>query len=87
MKCTICSGEDADPQDGLIVTDIAKVTVSYVCSPSCLVEYAWKLKQDQSKLSKSGPLRPNDFPKSLCAADKHLADPGYPCPECAKETE
>ncbi len=24
-----------------------------ICSPSCLVEYAWKLKESQPKLSKS----------------------------------
>jgi len=24
-----------------------------ICSPSCLVEWAWKLKDDQQKLSKS----------------------------------
>lgn len=25
--------------------------------------------------------------RPLCAAGKHLADEGYPCPECAKEPE
>lgn len=27
--------------------------IAFLCSPSCLVEYGWTLKQDQTKLSKS----------------------------------
>lgn len=28
-------------------------TIAMLCSPSCLVEFAWKLKEGQPKLSKS----------------------------------
>lgn len=33
---------------------------TFLCSPSCLVEWAWKLKESQEKLSKSKELNIND---------------------------
>lgn len=31
-----------------------------LCSPSCLVEYSWRLKEEQNKLSKSKKVENND---------------------------
>lgn len=35
----------------------------------------------------SQPKAPFIQPGGVCAAGKHFADEGYPCPECAKETD
>jgi len=54
MKCDNCGAQISRHQGEffeLYRVDLDIVTI--LCNPSCLVEYAWKLKEAQPKLSKS----------------------------------
>lgn len=41
------------PGDDQRRAELERMTITPICSPSCLVEWAWKLKETQEKLSKS----------------------------------
>jgi hypothetical protein len=54
-----------DKFDIILVTGSTSSRNAALCSPSCLVEWAWKLKEGQPKLSKSYPAgyHPAEFEK------------------------
>ena len=52
MTCCIC-GQKATPENGYVILGCSDGNERYVCCPSCLVDYAWQVKEKQSKLSKS----------------------------------
>lgn len=56
MVCNNCN-KSYTVLTGFIIQDFNKdyddVVDFYLCSPSCLVEWAWKIKGDQQKMSKS----------------------------------
>lgn len=53
-ECTMCGVKlDFDAKDYFIIYQADYDIDEYLCSPSCLVEFAWKLKESQPKLSKS----------------------------------
>lgn len=52
MACDNCGKQNEG--NGFMLTHLENVVPCVeVCSPSCLVELAWRLKEAQSKLSKS----------------------------------
>ena len=50
MKCTNC---EQDMQVASYTVQTNELKVAELCSPSCLVEWAWKEKDAQQKLNKS----------------------------------
>ena len=53
MECAICE-KNMDEIHDYFVVDLKPFNVkSWICSPSCLVEFAWYQKESQEKLSKS----------------------------------
>ena len=59
MICSICGIQIAEANSFFKLSRIDPPPSDYycarACSPSCLVELAWKLRQDLPKLSKSQP--------------------------------
>ena len=59
IKCDNCKNEFSC-HTGFALENFAESgMVKDLCSPSCLVEFAWKLKEGQEKLSKSNAQAPN----------------------------
>ena len=57
MECDNCEKEFNDGREHFMVTIEGRgERPNWICSPSCLVEWAWKLKDGQEKLSKSRSL-------------------------------
>jgi hypothetical protein len=52
MPCANCHGP-ATPDTSVVLASCSDGLLRFICSPSCLVEWAWKLKDAQTKLSKS----------------------------------
>lgn len=54
IQCSLCDGDfNLMDENHWELYDAHSEQTSFLCSPSCIVEAAWQIKENQPKLSKS----------------------------------